>query len=166
MAAIYRDLAADQNRNAQVVKDVTSALADRRHCLVLVRRKDHVERLAEMMKEHVPVILVGGMGVKARAAAMAHLQPGAKPLLLIATGSFVGEGLDCPALDTVFLAAPVSFKGRLVQHVGRVLRAHPGKATAEVCDYLDDATPVLARALERRSPGYLSLGFPDQRKMR
>ena len=86
------------------------------------------------------------------------------PLLVVATGHFVGEGFDCPALDTLFLAGPVSFKGRLVQYAGRVLRAYPGKQTAEVHDYHDVEMPVLAAALPKRAPGYLSLGFPDPRK--
>jgi superfamily II DNA or RNA helicase len=72
-------------------------------------------------------------------------------------------GFDCPALDTLFLATPVSFKGRLVQYAGRVLRAYPGKETAEVHDYHDSQAPVLAAALNRRAPGYVSLGFPDPR---
>ena len=87
------------------------------------------------------------------------------PLLVVATGHFVGEGFDCPALDTLFLAGPISFKGRLVQYAGRVLRAHPGKQTAEVHDYHDIEVPVLAAALTKRAPGYLSLGFPDPRKL-
>ena len=86
------------------------------------------------------------------------------PLLAVATGHFVGEGFDCPVLDTLFLAAPVSFRGRLVQYAGRVLRAYPGKQTAEVHDYHDVETPVLAAALNKRATGYLSLGFPDPRK--
>lgn len=85
------------------------------------------------------------------------------PLIVVATGHFVGEGFDCPALDTLFLAGPVSFKGRLVQYAGRVLRAHPGKRTAEVHDYHDAEMPVLAAALAKRAPGYVSLGFPDPR---
>ena len=88
---------------------------------------------------------------------------GGPPLLVVATGHFVGEGFDCPALDTLFLAGPVSFKGRLVQYAGRVLRAYPGKQTAEVHDYHDVEMPVLAAALAKRAPGYLSLGFPDPR---
>lgn len=106
------------------------------------------------------------MGAKQRTAAIKRLNPSDSdsPLLVVATGHFVGEGFDCPALDTLFLAGPVSFKGRLVQYAGRILRAHPGKQTAEVHDYHDVEVPVLAAALTKRAPGYVSLGFPDPRK--
>jgi len=86
-------------------------------------------------------------------------------LLVVATGPYVGEGFDCPALDTLFLAAPIALKGRLVQYAGRILRARPGKSTAEVHDYHDIATGVLASSLAKRVPGYTSLGFPDPRRM-
>lgn len=88
----------------------------------------------------------------------------ATPLGAVATGPFVGEGFDCPVLDTLFLAAPIAFKGRLVQYGGRILRAHPGKTTAEVHDYHDVNTGVLASSLAQRAPGYVSLGFPDPRR--
>jgi hypothetical protein len=67
--------------------------------------------------------------------------------------------------STLFLAAPIAFKGRLVQYAGRILRAHPGKSTAEVHDYHDIVTGVLASSLAKRAPGYTSLGFPDPRRM-
>ena len=112
-----------------------------------------------------PVVLKGGLGVRARKVAMERLDPSANsPLIAVATGHFVGEGFDCPALDTLFLVSPVSFKGRLVQYVGRVLRAYPGKQTAEVHDYHDIESPVLAASLRKRAPGYVSLGFPDPRR--
>jgi hypothetical protein len=63
------------------------------------------------------------------------------------------------------LAAPVSFKGRLVQYVGRIIRPYPGKTVATVHDYYDESTPVLAASLNKRAPGYISLGFPDPRKI-
>jgi superfamily II DNA or RNA helicase len=97
-------------------------------------------------------------------ASLARLTPTAEtPLLVVATGPYVGESFDCPILDTLFLAAPIAFKGRLVQDAGRVLRPFPGKATAEIHDYHDAATPVLASSLAKRAPGYTSVGFPDPR---
>jgi hypothetical protein len=59
----------------------------------------------------------------------------------------------------LFLAAPVSFDGLLIQCAGRVIRAAPGKDVAEVHDYHDRATPILAASLQRRMPGYRTLGF-------
>ena len=75
-------------------------------------------------------------------------------------GSYIGEGFDCPTLDTLFLAAPISFQGRLVQYAGRILRPYPGTATAEIHDYHDTATGVLAASLAKRAPGYTSLRIP------
>ena len=167
IASIYRDLLADQDRNQQIITDVLAALQQGRHCLVLTQRTSHLDHLASALRGHGydPVILRGGMGAKARTTALARLdpQPGQSPLLIVATGPYIGEGFDCPALDTLFLAVPIAFKGRLVQYAGRILRPHPGKITAEVHDYHDIATGVLASSLAKRAPGYTSLGFPDPR---
>jgi superfamily II DNA or RNA helicase len=154
MAAIYSDLAADTSRTRQVVDDVVLALGQGRHCMVLTQRKAHVDDLAVRLREagYDPVELRGGMGARAREAALGRLRPDEGPLVVVATVSYVGEGFDCPALDTLLLAAPIAFKGRLVQCVGRVLRPFPGKATAEVHDYHDIGTGVLASSLAKRAP--------------
>ena len=169
IAAIYRDLIADDGRTGQITDDVVAALARGRHCLVLTQWTAHLDRLVAELSQrgHEPVVLRGGMGAKSRAAALARLVPqtDGPPLLVVATGPYVGEGFDCPALDTLFLAAPIAFKGRLVQYAGRILRPFAGKTTAEVHDYHDAATGVLASSLSKRAPGYTSLGFPDPRRL-
>ncbi len=99
--------------------------------MLLTQWREHVDDFASALRDrgHDPVILRGGMGTKARAAALDRLnpEPGGPPLLVIATVQYVGEGFDCPALDTLFLAAPIASKGRLVQCVGRILRPTPAR---------------------------------------
>jgi superfamily II DNA or RNA helicase len=167
IAAVYRQLVADDTRIRQVIADVTAALHRGRHCLLLTQWTAHVERLTDALRGagFDPVVLRGGMGARARRDAMARLTQidDGTPLLVVATGPYVGEGFDCPRLDTLFLAAPIAFKGRVVQYVGRILRPYPGKNTAEVHDYHDIPTGVLASSLSKRAPGYTSLGFPDPR---
>jgi len=169
MTVIYKDLIASDQRTYQVIADVAAALGQGRNCLVLTNWTGHLQRIAGALRAlgHDPVILKGGMGAKDRAAALARLnpQPGGPPLLAVATGPYAGEGFDCPPLDTLFLAAPVASKGRLLQYAGRILRPYDGKATAEVHDYHDELTGVLASSLAKRAPGYTSLGFPDPRKL-
>ena len=65
-------------------------------------------------------MLRGGMEARERlkiSQQLAAHQPEHPPLLIVGTGSFIGEGFDCPALDTLFLASPITFKSRLVQYV-------------------------------------------------
>jgi superfamily II DNA or RNA helicase len=169
IAAVYRDLSNDTDRNTQIVTDVLAAHAAGRNCLVLTQWTRHLDTLSQMLTDagHEPVVLRGGMGAKARSSALARMEPtpGDPPLLVAATGPYIGEGFDCPALDTLFLASPIAFKGRLVQYAGRILRPHPGKTTAEVHDYHDHHSGVLATSLAKRAPGYTSLGFPDPRRL-
>ena len=61
---------------SQVVTDMHAALEAGRHCLVLTQWTRHVEVLAEALRGpgHDPVVLRGGLGVKARAAALDRLR--------------------------------------------------------------------------------------------
>ncbi len=56
----------------------------------------------------------------------------------VATGSLVGEGFDCPRLNALFLATPVSYSRHVTQYLGRVSRTAPGKRDALMYDYCDD----------------------------
>lgn len=72
-----------------------------------------------------------------------------------------GEGIDLPALDTLVLAAPVSFRGVVIQQVGRVTRDTDDKEniSATVHDFLDANVPALAAAFRKRSSTIAKQGF-------
>ncbi|NMR20993.1 DEAD/DEAH box helicase family protein [Cellulomonas fimi] len=163
IAAVHGALAADEERNGQIVNDVAAALARGRNCLVLTRRVAHLDALASKLasRGHDALVMRGGMSVTDRRAAVERLAAAnaGDGVLVLGTTPFIGEGFDAPALDTLFLAAPISFPGLLVQCAGRVVRSAPGKAIAEVHDYHDAAVPILAVSLQRRRPGYRALGF-------
>ncbi|WP_376766841.1 DEAD/DEAH box helicase [Microlunatus parietis] len=166
LAAVHGALAADPARNEQIVEDVAAALSRGRNCLVLTRRLAHLTALAELLagRGHDPLILRGGMRTADRRSVMerlAELNPG-DGALVVGTTPFIGEGFDVPALDTLFLAAPISFDGLLLQCAGRVVRSAPGKTLAEVHDYHDHLAPMLAVSLRRRMPGYRALGFAQR----
>jgi len=79
--------------------------------------------------------------------------------VILATGSYIGEGFDDARLDTLFLAMPISWKGTLQQYVGRLHRLHDNKRVVQVYDYVDDWVPMLERMYERRLKGYSSIGY-------
>ena len=168
--AVFRALVEDEERSRQICGDVATAVAVGRNCLVLTQWTEHLEALSgELLRLGIePIVMRGGMGKKARASASAAMQAQASAggLALLATGSFLGEGFDLPELDTLFLAFPLAFKGRIVQYVGRVLRPTSGKSRVEVHDYVDINVPVLARMQAKRLPAYASLGFPIDKMAR
>lgn len=161
--SVFAALVVDDRRTAQICADVHSALSNGRTCLVLTHRTDHIDAIVEGLAGlgDPALVLRGGLGKKARAAvssAIAARAPDAG-IVLVATGSYLGEGFDWPELDTLFLAFPLAFKGRVVQYVGRLLRTLEGKYHVELHDYVDSRVPVLDRMHTKRLPAYATLGF-------
>jgi superfamily II DNA or RNA helicase len=160
---IFREVVEDDQRTKAIVDDIVRASIEGRNCLVLTRWTEHLNRIAELIRDdgHEPAVLHGGVTKTARRAfteELANLTPG-EGRLLLATASLLGEGFDCPALDTLFLAFPIRFKGSVVQCVGRVLRPAETKTRVEVHDYVDVGVAVLARMHDELGKAYASLGF-------
>jgi phosphatidylserine/phosphatidylglycerophosphate/cardiolipin synthase-like enzyme len=82
-----------------------------------------------------------------------------KPLTIVATGKFIGEGFDEPRLDTLFLAMPISWKGTVQQYAGRLHRLFEGKKEALIFDYIDIHVRMFERMYNRRLTGYASIGY-------
>jgi superfamily II DNA or RNA helicase len=163
---IFRSLVRDNARNQLIRADVCQSLAEGRRCLILSHWKEHCELLAAGFREFgkTPLVLSGTLGKKTRSTILDSLQsaPADKDLLIIATGQYLGEGFDCPQVDTLFLAFPLSFRGKLVQYVGRVLRTHDAKNSVRVYDYADTRVPILRKMYTKREKTYKSLRFVPQ----
>ena len=160
---IYAALTTDEGRNNLIVNDVVRAMEQGRSPLVLTGRTEHITHLKTALADRVRniIVLKGGMGRRQRREANESLAaiPEAEQRLILATGSYIGEGFDDARLDTLFLAMPISWKGTLQQYVGRLHRLHDAKRVVEVYDYVDGNILMLARMYGRRLKGYGDMGY-------
>ena len=167
---VFAALVEDQRRTDQICADIHDAVAAGRTCLVLTQRTDHIDAIVARLGAlgNTALVLRGGLGKKARAAVAQAIaaRPEDSGIVMVATGSYLGEGFDWPELDTLFLAFPIAFKGRVVQYVGRLLRTHEDKHHVELHDYVDVRIPVLDRMHSKRLPAYSTLGFDVPRRPR
>ena len=105
--------------------------------------------------------LVGSETAKTKRGSAAELAavPDDAPMVVVATGQYIGEGFDLPRLDTLLLAMPVSWRGLVAQYAGRLHREHAGKRDATIYDYVDVHVGVLERMYERRLKAYSQIGY-------
>ena len=161
--SVIAQLAEDEYRNRLIVDDVRNALKEGRSPIVLTSLTAHVETLAGLLKPHCDnlITLVGSESAKEKRLKIEQLQsiPNSEPMAIVATGKYVGEGFDCPRLDTLFLALPVSWKGLVAQYAGRLHRDHEGKSEVRIYDYIDINVPVCDAMYRRRLKGYASIGY-------
>ena len=163
IAALYSDLVEDERRNLLIVRDVKQALAQGRSPILLTERREHVQRLAALLSAACPnvITLYGTASAKLRRETMERLQAvlPEEPLVVVATGKYVGEGFDCPRLDTLFLTLPVAWKGIVAQYAGRLHRSYPGKDEVQVYDYVDVHVPMLETMYQKRLKAYAAIGY-------
>ena len=161
--ALSQSLAESEIRNNLIIEDVLNVVAAGRTPIILTARTSHVELLAEMLKQHVANIiqLTGEGTAKNKRETLQKLQdiPKDAPLVIVATGKYVGEGFDYPRLDTLFLALPISWKGLVAQYAGRLHRENEGKKDARIYDYIDIHEPVCENMYRKRLKGYSAIGY-------
>lgn len=160
---LYAGIIKSEMRNQLIIDDVVQCHKNGRNCLILTERTSHVDLLSNELSKKIPdvISLMGGMGIKETREIMARISeiPHERPLSLVATGRYIGEGFDEPRLDTLFLAMPISWKGTLQQYAGRLHRLFEKKKEALIYDYVDVRVPMLERMYNKRLSGYASIGY-------
>ena len=150
---VLRFLTASTVRNRLIVEQIIRAVNSGRKLLVLSERVKHLQVMDAMFHDMWPRqyggvpttdYYVGGRKKD-------ELKIAAEARVIFATSQYAQEGLDIPALDTLFLTTPLS---DVEQAVGRILRPFDGKKEPIVVDIRDDNVAVCERGGKSRDRYY------------
>ena len=163
ISEILNDMCHNLSRNSMIIEDINKCILEARVPIVLTERVEHLKILKESLESlNVPVVIYkGNMGkkkIKEIQDVIDEADRNNKPRIILATSSSIGEGFDDSRLDTLFLTMPVSWKGRIIQYVGRLHRDHEDKEKVIVYDYLDNMK-VLEKMYNKRLKGYKIAGY-------
>ncbi|MCP3887675.1 MAG: DEAD/DEAH box helicase [Desulfobulbaceae bacterium] len=151
--SLIKALVNHEGRNIQIMNDIEK-IAKEPDCgtiLVVSDRVSHCQLFVDSLTSRGlnVELLSGQLAPELRSEVVGAVQRG-EVQVLVATLQLISEGFDCPGLSTLFLTTPISFEGRLLQVIGRVMR--PGKdKRARVFDYIDENIPTLMRSAQGRS---------------
>ena len=159
----YELIRNNEFRDEQILADARECILSGRTPVILSRYKDHSERLYERVKayaDHV-FLLTGNNSKREHRQILSEMQKVAaeESMILVATGSLIGEGFDYPRLDTLIMATPVSFKGVVEQYAGRLNRDYAGKENVVVYDYVDSHIPMFDNMYAKRLKAYKQIGY-------
>lgn len=150
-------------RDEQIIRDVADCVQAGRTPVVLTKYVDHAKKLSERLKTYADrlILLTGANGTKARRAQVEELNKvdDSDSLILVGTGSLLGEGFDFPRLDTLFMATHVSGENVVEQYVGRLNRDYDGKENVIVYDYVDSHIPKFDKMYSARLKAYKKIGY-------
>lgn len=163
ISKILNDMCSNTFRNSIIIEDIKKSIEEGRIPIVLTERVEHLKILKESLEKlKIPIIIYKGKMGKKKTKEIQEIIKEAdeknRSRIILATSSSIGEGFDDSRLDTLFLTMPVSWKGRIIQYVGRLHREHEGKKKVIVYDYLDN-TKVLEKMYSRRLKGYKIAGY-------
>lgn len=159
----YEIIRNNEIRDEQIVSDIKKCIEAGRTPVVLSKYKDHSEKLYGRVKGYADkVFLMTGNNSRKehqRIREELKLVNPEETLILIATGSLVGEGFDFSRLDTLIMATPVSFRSVVEQYAGRLNRDYEGKKNVIIYDYVDGHIPIFDKMYAKRLKAYKQIGY-------
>jgi superfamily II DNA or RNA helicase len=144
-----------------ILADIQQAITQNGKILILSERVAQAETIYHHLLANNPdlkIILITGQQKKQEREQLFTRIKANEFSVLVATGGVVGEGFDWPNADHLFLTFPFSWKGKLIQYVGRLQRSSAGKTQAYVYDYLDVNLGIFRSMQRKRLTGYRELG--------
>jgi superfamily II DNA or RNA helicase len=150
----------DTARNQLIVSDILNEVSLGRRVLVLSERKEHLGILELYLKGRCEtVLLTGDDSLTLRTAKLRQAETGNYQVLL-STGQLFGEGLGIDNVESLVLAFPFSFEGKLIQYTGRLSHSVSAKALIDYQDsgiaFLDSQFKHRKRYYKKISPAALS----------
>ena len=163
ISELLNDMCHNVFRNSMIIEDIKKCIEKGRTPIVLTGRVEHLKILQEGLDDlNIPIVIYKGNIGKKKTKEIQDIIKEAdennKSRIILATSSSIGEGFDDSRLDTLFLTMPVSWKGRIIQYVGRLHREHEGKEKVIVYDYLDNMK-ILEKMYSKRIKGYKIAGY-------
>ena len=150
-------------RNEMILEDTRVCVQNKRTPVILTKYKEHAKYLYDNLLDNAEnvFLLYGDNSDKENAEIRRKMRavPKTESVILVATGQKIGEGFDYPRLDTLMLATPVSFAGRLEQYIGRLNRDYEGKSEVIVYDYVDSHIRYFDNMYAKRLRTYKRTGF-------
>ena len=152
-ADLISELINDKQRNHLILEQIK--MYHNRKILLLTDRIEHIENLEHLLDvENIEYISIHGSQKKN--VQQENMNAVSNATLVLATTSYFGEGIDFPHLNTIILATPISYYGRLVQYLGRIGRS--GDDCLAI-DILDDKNGFTSSAYRKRKEGYSQLHY-------
>ena len=154
----------DVVRNDKIVDDIKSEFENGKNILVLTERIEHMEYFKEKLCELTNNLFIyhGGLGkkvLKKYDELKEEIISNNDNKIIIATGSYIGEGFDDSTLDVLFLTMPISGITKVTQYTGRLHRKNKLKKEIIVYDYVDDNFKQTRNMFEKRKKTYEKLGY-------
>lgn len=144
----------DSSRNKQILADLRAELGMGRKIVVITERKEHIDALYQFLKGGFETVTLSGEDSPASRRKKWEVLHRGDYQVLITTGQYFGEGTDLQNANCLFLVYPFTFKGKLIQYIGRVQRS---EITPLVYDYRDRNIPYLDRMFLQRNKHYRNL---------
>lgn len=153
---ILGEIVEDFARNELIINEVKELKG--RKILILSERVEHLNILYHGLKSKniKSTLLYGGMGTKVQRVA---LEEAHSADIILSTSGYIGEGIDFVHLDTIVFTMPISYKGRIIQYLGRVGRR--GQKCLAI-DFVDENVPMLKSSFTKRLKGYKEMGYKHQ----
>ena len=144
----------DSTRNKLILNDITTELDAGNKVVVITERKEHIDTLNQFLKQRYETVTLSGDDSKSTQEQKWKVLKEGNYQSLITTGQFFGEGIDLQNVSRLFLVYPFSFKGKLIQYIGRVQRS---EIAPTIYDYRDYKIDYLNRLFLKRNTYYRKL---------